>query len=159
MSLASEIVSVVKIVYCVKSRYVRLYLIFHFVCKRSFNYYCSFYDASALHRSCIIVDLLYGLLLLSIYSVESRYVQLYLIFHFVSICVGCQSHVDLVIKQQYRSELECPDPQAYRVHLVYIMLVSQVSNRNSKLIGFSQLVYSAAVGGIFMSSAGGLPGT
>ena len=89
MSLASEIVSVAKVVYCVKSRYVRLYLIFHFVCKRSFNYYCSFYDASALHRSCIIVDLLYGLLLLSIYSVESRYVQLYLIFHFVSICVGC----------------------------------------------------------------------
>ena len=41
----------------------------------------------------------------------------------------------------------------------YITLVSQVSNRNSKLIGFSRLVYSAAVGGIFMSSAGGLPGT
>ena len=89
MSLASEIVSVAKVVYCVKSRYVRLYLIFHFVCKRSFNYYCSFYDASALHRSCIIVGLLYGLLLLSIYSVQSRYVQLYLIFHFVSNCVGC----------------------------------------------------------------------
>jgi len=67
MSLASEVVLVVKIMYCVKSRYVQLYLIFHFAfVKRSYNYYCSFYDASAFHRSCIIVGMLYGSLLLSI---------------------------------------------------------------------------------------------